>query len=205
MALLILSRHGNTFEKGQTATWVGARTDMPLTAEGEAQADRVADHVATTYLPVEAVITGPLKRTVTMANKIAAKAASSASVDVRLTEIDYGLWENKSGDEIKAQYGEADLEAWEKDGVWPTAMQWAPTLEKLESNIADFLAEQHKALSAPQAQNRVAVTSNGILRFVYRALTGQQPGPDAKVKTGAFCVLEPNGEGWTIKLWNQRP
>jgi hypothetical protein len=42
------------------------------------------------------------------------------------------------------------------------------------------LAEQHKILTTEEAFNRVAVTSNGILRFVYRFITGTAPGPDAR-------------------------
>jgi probable phosphoglycerate mutase len=205
MPVLIFARHGNTFEKDQTPTWVGARTDLPLTAEGEAQAQRVADLVAARYAPLGGIIAGPLKRTRRMADIVAAKVNNVFTVDERLIEIDYGFWENKSGEEIAATYGRAMLEAWEKEGVWPEEMRWAPNLEKLEHNIAAFLDEQHKILGQPLALNRLAVTSNGILRFVYRALTGCHPGADAKVKTGAYCVLEPTASGWTILEWNVRP
>ncbi len=30
--LLLLARHGNTFNKGDKVVWVGAQTDLPLTA-----------------------------------------------------------------------------------------------------------------------------------------------------------------------------
>ena len=36
--LLLLARHGNTFNKGDKIVWVGARTDLPLTAKGREQA-----------------------------------------------------------------------------------------------------------------------------------------------------------------------
>ena len=36
--LLLLARHGNTFDKGDKVVWVGARTDLPLTAKGREQA-----------------------------------------------------------------------------------------------------------------------------------------------------------------------
>ncbi|HAO37083.1 MAG TPA: histidine phosphatase family protein, partial [Hyphomonas sp.] len=38
MARLIIVRHGNTFDKGDTVTRVGGRTDLPLSASGLAQA-----------------------------------------------------------------------------------------------------------------------------------------------------------------------
>ena len=40
--LLLLARHGNTFEKGDKVVWVGARTDIPLTAKGRDQAAALA-------------------------------------------------------------------------------------------------------------------------------------------------------------------
>lgn len=203
--VLVFARHGNTFEKDQTPTWVGARTDLPLTAEGEAQAQRIADYIAANHAPLDAIIAGPLKRTQRMAEIVAAKVNNVFTVDERLTEIDYGLWENKSAEEIVALCGQQVFEAWEKQGVWPEEMNFAPNLHKLETNIAHFLAEQHKRLTAPLAQSRLAITSNGILRFVYRALTGQHPGSEAKVKTGAYCVLEPTQESWAIRSWNVRP
>jgi probable phosphoglycerate mutase len=46
---LILIRHGNTFEAGQKAVWVGARSDLPLTMAGEAQAHAAAQYVARHY------------------------------------------------------------------------------------------------------------------------------------------------------------
>jgi len=205
MPHLILVRHGNTFESGEVATWVGARTDMKLTAKGEAQGQAVADMIAATYLPLGGILAGPLLRTRRFAEIIGAATNTVFTVDQRLIEIDYGLWENKSSDEIRARYGETELDAWEKDGAWPENMNWAPSLQKLESNIHNFLEEQHKKLTQPNATNRVAVTSNGILRFVYRALTGNPPNPEAKVKTGGYCVLTPTPEGWAIEKWNEKP
>ena len=36
--LLLLARHGNTFEPSDKVVWVGARTDLPLTSMGREQA-----------------------------------------------------------------------------------------------------------------------------------------------------------------------
>jgi len=206
MPHLLLVRHGNTFEKGQTARWVGARTDMNLTEEGAAQGEAIATMTLAQFAPIGGIMAGPLLRTRRFAESLARHTGTGFTIDERLTEIDFGLWENKSSEEIVAEGYGAALEAWEKDGVWPEDMLFAPSLEKLEKNIAGFLAEQHKKLSAPGALNRVAITSNGLLRFVYKALTGQAPGPDAKVKTGAYCVLRPLVEArWAIEAWNKRP
>jgi broad specificity phosphatase PhoE len=39
MTRIVIVRHGNTFEAGETPRRIGARTDLPLTADGQAQAD----------------------------------------------------------------------------------------------------------------------------------------------------------------------
>ncbi|MEO1406790.1 MAG: histidine phosphatase family protein, partial [Pseudomonadota bacterium] len=44
MTDIYIVRHGNTFDKGDIVTRVGARTDLPLSSSGEAQADRLATH-----------------------------------------------------------------------------------------------------------------------------------------------------------------
>jgi len=43
---LFIVRHGNTFDPGDTVTRVGARTDLPLSSSGRAQADALARHFA---------------------------------------------------------------------------------------------------------------------------------------------------------------
>lgn len=200
---LILVRHGNTFEADEPPRWVGARTDLPLTQEGEAQGRAVAEKIAADFRPVSAIAAGPLQRTRRFAELIAKKASMGFSVDERLKEIDYGLWENKTGADIRAANGDA-LDAWEKEGLWPQEAGFSPPLAELKRNIQEFLSEQRRSLLTDDAKNRVAVTSNGVLRFVYAMVTGEKPSA-GKVKTGAFCLLSPTRGGWRIESWNTRP
>lgn len=201
---LILLRHGNTFEAGQTPVWVGARTDLPLTAEGEAQARAASEYLAricffpSPHCPAS-LVSGPLKRTRRMAEIIGERAGLDFTVDERLREIDYGLWEGLSGEEISRRYGAEDLERWERGGIWPDAAGWSPAQSALINSVKSFLRECHGTTG------RIAVTSNGILRIVHSLVTGQTAGGAAKVKTGHVCVLEPNGTGWNVVEWNKNP
>lgn len=205
MPQLILVRHGNTFESDQTPTYVGGKTDLNLTAKGEEQAQAIAGILAEMHMPLGAIICGPLIRTRRFAEIIGAKTNQTFTVDERLCEIDYGLWENKTGDEIRASYGPEMIDAWEQKGQWPEGMNWAPSFEKLQHNIAALMAEQHKKLLLPNAHDRVIITSNGILRFVYSHITGNPADKQAKVGTGCYCVLETTPSSWTIQSWNQKP
>ena len=44
MTDIYIVRHGNTFDKGDVVTRVGARTDLPLSSSGRAQAEKLAAH-----------------------------------------------------------------------------------------------------------------------------------------------------------------
>lgn len=205
MSHLILVRHGNTFETGETPRWVGARTDMELTVVGEEQARAAADMIAKTYLPLGALIAGPLLRTRRFAEIIGEAAGTEYSIDDRLTEIDYGLWENKSNEEIRSLHGAAMLEAWDKGGLWPDGMDFSPSRAVVEDKLRAFLNDQHIKLMNPETRDRVAVTSNGIMRLIFALVTGKKPGAEAKVRPGNYCLLRPRHEGWAIESWNARP
>ena len=62
MIRLILMRHGNTFEAGQTPVQVGTRTDLPLTAQGLAQAKEMLNYLTAEGISPEAIFAGKLKR-----------------------------------------------------------------------------------------------------------------------------------------------
>ncbi len=202
---LLLIRHGNTFEPGETPRRVGAKTDLPLTEEGRRQARTLAAMISRDYMPVGAIITGPLKRTIEVAKTISGEISNTFTADERLSEINYGLWENKTDDEIKTSYGPEALEAWEQHGLWPENGLWAPSREKVFKNLANILSEQRKMLDEQPSHHRILVTSNGILRLVHSIITGTEPSPKGKVKTGHFCVLIPRESGWTILKWNEKP
>lgn len=204
MPKLILVRHGNTFEASDTPTYVGSRTDLPLTQAGEQQGQAFADMASRLFIPIDGIITGPLLRTRRFAEILGKKVNNVFTVDERLSEIDYGLWENKTTEEVKLLFGDKIVEDWDNDGAWPEGMHWAPSQDKLAHNVESFLKEQHKKLSAPTASCRVAITSNGILRFVHTAVTGKKPDKTTKVKTGHYCVLSPTASGWVIEQWNQK-
>ena len=205
MPHLILVRHGNTFEADETPTYVGGRTDLKLTAAGEAQGEAIAAMIDARYAPLGGIMCGPLIRTRRFAEMIKAKTGAPFSIDDRLKEVDYGLWENKTTEQVKTLYGESCIEAWEKTGTWPATMQWSPSEETLIGNVRALLDEHHALLRVANAKNRVIVTSNGILRFVYRLLTDNKADSRAKVKTGAYCVLTPTADGWSMDVWNERP
>ena len=61
--LLLLARHGNTFEAGDKVVWVGARTDLPLTAKGREQAAALGEGLRPVKSVIKHIVSGPLNRT----------------------------------------------------------------------------------------------------------------------------------------------
>ncbi len=198
---LYIIRHGNTFEPGDTVTRVGARTDLPLSSSGLAQAEALARHFAATSF-AEA-LTSPLNRTRQTAEIIlAAQAAPPALSEADfLREIDYGPDENQPECAVLARIGEAAIRAWDEHSAPPPGWQVDP----------DALTASWRALFDALARNSnagpvLAVTSNGIARFALRAADSLPRAPALKLKTGAFGIISIAGDGHAkVDDWNTRP
>jgi broad specificity phosphatase PhoE len=207
--LLLLVRHGNTFEAGEAATWVGARTDLPLTAKGREQAEALGAALAPMQPRIRRVLAGPLKRTREHAAIAARRLGfeAPAGIDERLREIDYGAWEGMTSEDIGAAGGESELKAWDKRGVWPASPGWSPSGDAIATNAAGIANGLAAALSREDAA--LIVTSNGVLRFFLRLVPGAFDGMAAdgklKVATGNCCALAFEDGAWSIAFWNRQP
>lgn len=198
---LFIVRHGNTFDPGDTVTRVGARTDLPLSSSGRAQADALAWHFA--GMSFARALTSPLTRTrqtaeIILAAQVTPPALTEADF---LREIDYGPDENQPDSAVLARIGEAAIRAWDEDGVAPPG--WAvdpPALVAAWRALFNSLAEH------PHAGPVLAVTSNGVARFALRAADSVPPGAALKLKTGAHGVITVTGDGHAkVEAWNLRP
>ena len=200
--MLILARHGNTFEAHERAVWVGARTDLPLTAEGLAQAERAAGYLVAHSRVPERVVAGPLQRTRAFAAVIAGRFGLRPEIDERLKELDYGAWEGLDAAEVVVRFGQADLSAWEEGLIWPADARWSEGKSAVEQRVGAVLDDLR---AAAQGGIILAVTSNGVLRFVRLMVSGDRASRATKVRTGALCLLRPADRGWAVDGWDIRP
>ncbi len=207
--LLLLARHGNTFETGDKVVWVGARTDLPLTARGREQAAALGEGLQPVKSAIKRIVSGPLSRT----REHAALAAEvlgfdgQVEVDERLREIDYGLWEAKSNEEIHALGGAEELKSWDKAGIWPTSPGWSPPQVIIAENAVHLA--QNLAASLASYDAALLVTSNGILKFFLKLVPGAFEDMAArgllKVSTGKCCALALEAGAWRVVFWNRPP
>ncbi len=254
MMLLLLARHGNTFNKGDKVVWVGARTDLPLTAKGREQAQALGEALAPFAPRIKRVIAGPLLRTNEQAaiicevfkapsplplsregrgdgapstarriirasplpsagegqgeGGLASASIAQPVIDERLREIDYGLWEAKSSDEIEAMGGGAELDAWNKTGEWPRSPGWTPEPEVIAANAAELAGECAAGLGGG-GDAALLVTSNGVLKFFLKLVPGAFEDMAVrgalKVATGHCCALRHGPRGWEVLFWDRAP
>lgn len=204
MTDIYIVRHGNTFNKGDVVTRVGARTDLPLSTSGQVQAQELAAHFLDRVPQgFGAAFCSILQRTRQTAESILSAYANAPEICVLdfLREVDYGPDENQPEVRVIARMGAAALEAWDRDAVPPPGWDISP-----DDVIADW-ANLLDALSGPQdSQPVLIVTSNGIARFVLDAVTKIEcPLDSIKLKTGAYGLIRTKRRGATLLAWNERP
>lgn len=203
MTLLILVRHGNTFESGEQAVWVGARTDPPLTAKGREQAVRIGRALRRAGLFPRLTLAGPLQRTretATLALGEAGVSLDQLEIDGALREIDYGPWEGKSSAEIQNAGGGMELAAWEQAGDWPSRAGWPLSREAYLKGLTDLFACVQKRRADPA----LIVSSNGLFRLLASSIGGD--GAAAKMATGHMGILRLNSTaGGEFLGWNLPP
>jgi len=126
--MIAFVRHGQT--AANVAGQLQGHVDTPLTAEGAAQAERVAAAL-TDFAPVR-VLTSPLQRARSTAGAIGARIGVEVEVDKRLIEIDYGEWDTLA-------LADVPLELWSE---WRVNASYAPpggeSLKAVTTRVIDF-------------------------------------------------------------------
>jgi broad specificity phosphatase PhoE len=199
--MFLIVRHGNTFESAEPPRRIGARTDLPLTAKGLAQADALGAFLAAQGLAFKRVLVSPLLRTRQTAEAVLRHlpAAPAAEASDFLREIDHGPDEDKTEEAVLARIGAAALAAWDAHAVAPPGWQ-VDAAARLAGWRDLFAQEQGPAL---------LVTSNGAARFALVA-AGLAADPDSasgmKLPTGGYGVIRRAPDG-SLRLagWGMRP
>ena len=202
MSRIIICRHGNTFDKGDLVTRVGARTDLPLSSSGVKQAEKLGSFFASGSRDYNFVTAycSPLKRTRMTAEAILNKGHKARQVDTLdfLTEIDYGPDENEPEEAVIARIGIDAIRAWDFDASVPPG--WKVDPEKILNDWAEFL-ETHRSIDG----DILVVTSNGIARFILQLVKPLAQPDSIKLKTGAFGIIVASQTELNLLHWNIRP
>ena len=195
MGQLILLRHGET-EWSASGQHTG-RTDVPLTAHGEAAAAALAPALA--QRPIRAAFTSPATRAVRTAELA---GLHDAKPDNDLQEWDYGGYERRTTPQIQQERPGWYL--W-RDGVIPgDAAHPGETVAQVGARADTVLARVRPLL----ADGDVALVAHG---HFLRVLTARwlQLDPDGgrlfRLDTGTFCTLGTEHGRPVITAWNLPP
>jgi len=192
MGDLILLRHGET-EWSLAGKHTG-RTDIPLTARGEAAASAVAPLLA--RHDIEAVFTSPARRAV---NTASLAGLAEAQPDLDLWEWDYGGYEGLTTEQIQESHPGWYL--W-RDGVIPgdaehpgeTLHQVAQRVDRVLSRVSPFLEHGDVAL----------VAHGHVLRILTARYLRLDPsdGRLFRLDTGTVSTLYAEHGEPVISTWN---
>ncbi|MFZ5810072.1 MAG: histidine phosphatase family protein [Chloroflexota bacterium] len=108
MTRFILVRHGQT-EWNRVERFRG-RADVPLNDTGLQQAEATGERVAAQWQPA-AVYSSPLSRSMKTAEAIARHFQLTVQPHSGLIDIDYGLWQGLTPEEVKNRWPK-ELDAW---------------------------------------------------------------------------------------------
>lgn len=204
MTTLIIARHGNTFAPGDTVTYVGGRTDLPLAPSGEEQARAIGRYLREHALTPDVVYCSGLQRTRQTAEiAIRESGVSNPVFPLEIfNEIDYGPDENKPRETIIERIGELALTDWDEHSIVPPGWNFDP--EAAKKNWLDF-AEHIRAHE--DNETVLVVTSNGIARYAPYIM--DEPAAffaayKPKMATGALSIFHYLG-GWNLQAWSMKP
>jgi probable phosphoglycerate mutase len=161
---LLLVRHGAT-EHTRAGRYSG-RDDVGLSADGAAQADRVARRLAAEFPAAAAVATSPLRRGRDTAGPIATAYGLAPAVEPDLAECDFGAWDGRT-------FAEA-ADGWPAEhAAWLTSTAVPPpdgeSFDAVAARVARFV---ERARIAYPGAGVVVVSHASPLKLVLRAALG---------------------------------
>jgi broad specificity phosphatase PhoE len=190
LPVVYLARHGET-------AWTISRqhtgvTDLPLTAQGEAEAVRLGERLE--GLTFAAVLTSPLRRAVRTCEL--AGFGSIVEVDADLMEWNYGAYEGRTS---------ADIHAERPD--WQLFRDGCPGGESVEQigARADRVVRRVRAIEG----NTLLFSSGHFLRVLAARWLGLDPGAGRYFLLGTASLsalgYEHDRSDPVIRLWDETP
>jgi broad specificity phosphatase PhoE len=188
---LILVRHGETV--GNSSIRYYGRTDLELSELGRAQMEAAARWLETRFGAnnFAPVFSSPLHRAIESARLIAGLATAPREI-AEFVEVDFGLFESLTADEIRDRYP-AEFERWNRDRLdagytYPSGENRAAFTARVERGVERMLTILDRVGSAPQ--RALVVAHRGVIRAMVRRLAGAEP----HIELGSIHVLRRDGQ-----------
>lgn len=182
---LIVVRHGES-NFNRERRWQGQSQDAILTDLGWQQAECCGDALKGT--PAAALFSSDLSRSMQTAVAIARVIGLPIHPDVRLREIDAGVWTNRMSDEVRAEEPDR-VQAWDS-APFTTSPTRGEGLGEAQQRILSFVEERAPAYAG---QSIIVATHGAILQTLMAAAMGlplERLWLDTPAANGAIVRLE---------------
>jgi broad specificity phosphatase PhoE len=189
---LLLTRHGHV--EGIKPARFRGRAELALTSTGLAQAAALAQRIARQWKPV-AIYTSGLQRCVVTGARIGEAVCVKAVVLDRLMDLDYGAWQMRTHDEVKAEAPEAFR-------LWHAAPHLVrfPKGESLQDLMARTADALRTVLAHHAGQTVVMVGHDSVNRALLLQLLDQPLSAYWKIAQDPCCLNEVDIDGADVVI-----
>jgi probable phosphoglycerate mutase len=205
-ARLVLVRHGETV--GNSSIRYFGRTDVALSELGRRQMHAAREWLAARdgargFAPV---FSSPLARAAEGARIIAGEDARALVID-EFVEVDFGLFEGLTAEEIAERYPE-EFRRWKADRlapgfVYPQGESRADFAKRVIDGTALMLALwQDAPAGGAAASTALLVAHRGVIRQIVRHLTGVL---EPRIDLGSIHILEQETDVQDVRVARWRP
>jgi ribonuclease H / adenosylcobalamin/alpha-ribazole phosphatase len=179
---VVLLRHGDTrLTPERRFSGVGS-ADLGLSATGRDQARQAADSALLRGRPITEILTSPMIRCQETAQILAAELSVPVTIDRSLREMDFGVWEGMTFDEVQERYPE-DLQRWKQSAsAWPTGSTetFAAVVDRMRT-AAERFATRYAGASV------VAVTHVTPMKALVADALGAPPSALFRMELSSAC------------------
>jgi probable phosphoglycerate mutase len=192
MTNILLVRHGHV--EGIKPERFRGRTDLPLTARGEVQAQAVARRIARSWRPAK-IYTSPMMRCIATGRAIAEACQLKEQMLDHLIDIDYGGWQGKTYEEVER----TDPQLFATWFTTPHLMRF-PGGESLQDLVARSAEALHFVLRHHAEEMVVLVTHDSVNRALLIQLLDQPLSSYWRLAQDPCCINEIDALGGRITI-----
>ena len=193
MTVLYLVRHGVTSHTGQKLS--GWMPDIHLTEKGLAQAEAVAERLAS--VPLKAVYSSPIDRTLETARPIAARHGLPVRSRRYIGEVEFGRWEDRSFKTLRR------TKLWGRVQRFPSGARFpdGETLREVQVRAVDEM----ERISAEHPRDAVCCVSHAdVIKLVLAHYMGLHIDLFQRLDVGpaSVSVITVSGDGPMVHAMN---
>ena len=157
---ILLVRHGET--DWNVAQRIQGSTDTPLNETGIMQARKLAEELAKRETPIIGVYTSRLERAAKTAECVAEKIGKECIVLPGLEEINFGLWEGITWEQVEEQFPE-EFQTWRQNRRYehpPKGESYQELVERVVAALQKLIKELKSGKSADGESAEIRTLEN---------------------------------------------